>query len=87
MSGPYGAAAVDYWTAGWRGVLPLPAKAKKWPDKGFTGANGVDPSRADIQTWIENGRANSNIVLRLPDDVIGIDVDCYGGKQGAATIA
>ena len=84
--GPYGQAAAEYWDAGWRGVLPLPARAKKDPPAGFTGGSGGWPSRADLQTWIDNGHAGGNICLRLPDDMIGIDVDAYDGKNGATTL-
>jgi hypothetical protein len=85
--GPYGAAAVSYWEAGWRGVLPLPARKKKSPPKGFTGP-GADPSRADLQTWIDDASDRAgNIALRLPVDIVGVDVDAYDGKSGAKTLA
>jgi hypothetical protein len=87
LSAPYGDAAQLYWEAGWPAPLPLPLRAKKDPPRGFTGADGVNPSRADIQAWLDDGHAGGNIALRLPPDVIGIDVDCYDGKQGAATLA
>jgi hypothetical protein len=87
MSGPYGAAAVLYFEAGWPGPIPLPEREKWPPEKGCTGADGLWPSRADIQTWLDNGKASGNIALRLPDDVIGVDVDMYDGKQGRATLA
>ena len=57
MSGPYGAAAVDYWNVGWRGVLPVPFRAKKWPPKGYTGADGAYPSYADVYDMANNGHA------------------------------
>ena len=84
--GPYGAAAAEYWDAGWRGVLPLPARRKKEPPDGYTGRTGAWPSRADIQAWTEDGHADGNIALRMPDNVIGVDVDCYDGKPGATTL-
>lgn len=86
MSGPYATAATTYWQSGWRGVLPLPARAKKNPPEGHTGASGNDPSYADVYAWTEGREAAGNIALRLPLDVIGIDVDAYDGKAGAATI-
>lgn len=86
MSGPYATAAQTYWQSGWRGVLPLPARAKKDPPRGFTGAGGVDPSFPDVYAWTEGREGIGNIALRLPIDVIGIDVDAYDGKAGAATI-
>lgn len=84
--GPYGQAAHTYWAAGWRGVLPLPARAKKHPPAGYTGGAGADPSYADVQAWVDGPEAAGNIALRLPADVLGIDVDAYDGKPGAATL-
>src|SRR5687767_12677953 len=87
MSGPYATAAATYWTAGWRGVLPLPARKKADPPRGFTGGAGVDPSFPDLQAWSDGREGGGNIGLRLPIDVIGIDVDAYDGKAGALTLA
>lgn len=85
--GPFSTAADVYWSAGWRGVLPLPARAKKFPPKTYTGSGGVDPSYADIYAWSEGEEGGGNIALRLPLDVIGIDVDAYDDKLGADTLA
>lgn len=82
--GPYAQAADAYWSAGWRGVLPLPYGAKTPPPHGYTGADGIDPSYADVLAWMED-RGGGNIALRLPPGVIGLDVDAYGAKSGAAT--
>jgi hypothetical protein len=79
----YAAAAEIYWNAGWQGVLPLKRGSKWPPPKGFTGYDGADPSYADILQWGEL-YADGNLCLRLPDGVIGIDVDAYGAKTGAA---
>lgn len=87
MSGPYADAADAYWNAGWRGILPLPAKAKKNPPSGFTGQSGVYPSYADIHAWAHGPERLGNIALRMPGNIIGIDVDAYGTKQGADTLA
>lgn len=84
-AGPYAAAARDYLAAGWKSPLPIPAGKKGPPPTGYTGANGVDPYIADIQTWID-GRGDSNIAIRVPDGVVGIDVDCYAGKAGTSTV-
>lgn len=99
--GPYAAAALLYRRADWTGVLPLPP-GKKWPPPdGYSGGGGIDPSGADIQTWIDGTTIRyrdgdtwrtydsrlGNIALRLPRDVVGIDVDDYAGKGGGATIA
>ncbi|MEU7609532.1 phage/plasmid primase, P4 family [Micromonospora sp. NPDC049204] len=83
---PYKAAAAVYWAAGWRGVLPLPARRKSNPPAGYTGYAGEDPSYPDVMTWTEI-RPNGNICLRLPPGVIGIDVDDYGTKSGGQELA
>ena len=82
----YGDAAQAYWDKGWRGVLPLKRTTKWPPPKGFTGYQGKDPSFADILQWSEL-YPTGNVCLRLPDGVIGIDVDAYGVKTGAAAFA
>lgn len=85
MSNPYADTYDTYWRAGWRGVLPLPHKAKKNPPAGFTGSTGTDPSYPDVTTWAMD-RAEQNICLRVPHSVIGIDVDAYGDKTGGTTL-
>lgn len=97
----YASAAGSYWTAGWRGALPLPPERKSLPPKGWSGHDGPYPSFADIQEWIDNGFwtrsdvdpyqhfkcGNANIALRLPNTIVGIDVDFYGAKRGDLTLA
>jgi hypothetical protein len=85
-SGPYAVAAGTYWSAGWRGVLPLPAGAKFPPPKDWTGADAPWPSYPDLQAWIDENGAG-NIGLRVPEHVLGIDVDDYNAKGGGATLA
>lgn len=87
MTGPYGETAWSYWAAGWRGVLPLPPGAKTPPPAGYTGWAGVEPSGADVQAWIDEGRGAGNIALRLPGGAYGLDVDNYDGKQGGVALA
>lgn len=82
----YGAAAEMYWDLGWRGVIPLPRAKKDPPPIGFTGHHGIEPSYPDILEW-KSAKADGNIALRLPDGIIGIDVDAYNGKTGALTLA
>lgn len=69
---PFQEAAADYLMAGWP-VLWLPFACKHEPPKGFTGATGVD---ADEETvlgeWFET---DGNIALRMPANIIGIDID------------
>lgn len=82
----YGDAFEQYWQAGWRGVLPLPPREKTWPPKGFTGYSGGWPSYPDLFSWSEE-YPEGNICLRLPENVVGLDVDAYSGKTGGDTLA
>lgn len=87
MIGPYAAAAWLYRKAGWQGVIPVgrgPAQ-KSPPPAGYTGWAGIDPSGADVQTWIDGREADWNIGLHIPAGVVVIDVDAYHG--GAETLA
>lgn len=82
----YGKAADTYWEFGWRGVLPLKRGAKWPPPNGFTGYNGAEPSYPDILQWREL-YPDGNLCLRLPDGIVGIDVDAYGSKTGGVALA
>ncbi|MBT2566575.1 bifunctional DNA primase/polymerase [Arthrobacter sp. ISL-85] len=75
-----------YRDAGWRGVLPIPARQKKPVPTGYTGRDGAWPSYSDVYDWAEQ-LPDGNIALRLPAGVIGIDVDHYEGKDGGGTLA
>ena len=81
----YARAAELYWNSGWRGVLPVPPRRKKTPPDDYTGNRGIFPSFADITAWAED-KPEWNICLRLPRGVIGVDVDAYGDKHGAAAL-
>lgn len=83
MSNPYGASALAYVTAGWSAPLPLPLNAKFPPPAGTTGYNGQTPTSEQIIDW---SATPSNIALRLPNNVVGIDVDNYNDKNGAQTL-
>ena len=87
MSGPrgYGDAAPRYYEAGWS-PLPLPRGAKTSPPEGTTGQTGRWPTVDDVQLW-STQFPDGNVGLRLPDTVVGIDVDDYDGKGGGATLA
>lgn len=82
----YGRAASIYRRAGWDGVLPLDRGAKWPPPDGHTGYEGAWPSGQQILEWVTN-RRDGNVALRLPRGVVGIDVDNYGSKKGADTLA
>ena len=82
----YAEAAPLYWEKGWRGILPLRPKQKFPPPDGYTGHTGIDPSYPDICAWSDE-YPNGNLCLRMPIGLIGIDIDAYGGKTGAQTLA
>ena len=83
----YATAAPVYVAAGWRGVIPLPPGQKWPPPTGYTGAEGAWPDATTIAAWSDDPDKWGNVGLRLPDDVVGIDVDHYGAKVGGDTIA
>jgi P4 family phage/plasmid primase-like protien len=66
--------------------LPLPIRLKFPPPIGWTGALAHMASGPDVQFWIETEPAEANIALRVPNDVIGIDVDQYDEKTGAESV-
>ena len=57
--------------------------------KGY--AAGYNTAYADdlmVGEWLNDDRVKrAGIALRLPKDVIGLDVDCYDGKAGRKTLA
>jgi hypothetical protein len=76
-----------YWELGWRGVLPLKRGTKSPPPTGYTGGGKPDPTREQMTEWARSiTYRDGGLCLRLPDGVVGIDVDAYGTKTGAATL-
>jgi len=93
MSTPYADSAMDYLSKGWspipvgydeRGRLHQARKHR--PPIGWTGYVGHRPSGADVADWAANGAGVANIGLRLPETILGIDVDNYDGKPGLVTM-
>lgn len=92
---------VDYSQAGWPCILPVPPTTKTPPPVGFTGAEGADTEPLQLVHWATSAKfAGYSIALRMPEGVIGIDVDEYDKnvtlpdgttkvvhKTGAATLA
>lgn len=72
--------------AGWTGIIPLPPGKKGPPPSGTTGHSGVDPTPEQCAQRAADEPA-SNIGWRLPQGVVGIDVDAYGDKNGGKTLA
>ena len=93
---PYSRVAVHYLEAGWS-PIPLPHHEKWPPPDGFTGADGAYVNKQQVIAWSatrpRRARAGklsyppSNVAIRLPGNVIGLDVDAYAGKQGSAAMA
>lgn len=83
-AGPYAEAAWAYREAGWEGVLPVVGKDVNLPRE-FTGRNGGWPADQQVAAWVA-GRGADNLVLRLPRDVLGVDVDAYDGRIGLETM-
>lgn len=81
----YAAAHTAYWDHGWRGILPVPPRTKRLTIVGYTGNHGTWPSYADTCDWADM-HPDANIALRLPENIIGIDVDNYHDKTGHTTL-
>jgi hypothetical protein len=78
---PFGASWESYYGEGWE-VFPLPPGRKSDPPKGVTGRDGLPLSAGQCQ---RAAARNHNIGLRLPADLIGLDVDTHDG--GHKTLA
>lgn len=65
--------------------FPLPDRKKFPPPCGVTG-NTKDLTDEEIRAFWEDVSGSENVGVRVPDDVIVIDVDHYGEKTGADTL-
>ena len=83
---PYADTASRYLAAGWNPMPMDPTRNKSTPPVGFTGYRGRGVTAADVGSWSKS-KADHHVGLRLPPDVIGVDVDHYGDKVGADHIA
>lgn len=70
----YGKAALAYYNAGWS---PLPAKGKTLLVSGVSGAQRL-ATFEEIDVWAEV-HSSRDILLRLPPNVLALDVDVYKG--------
>lgn len=83
---PFRTAAAYYRSIGWSGTIPVTRWGTKAPlAKGVTGHNGVDLDDEELLTLIDVF-PTANIGLRLPWNIIGIDVDAYDGRNGARSL-
>lgn len=79
---PYRDAAMEYCDAGWNPLPLLGARGSKGTvPKGFTGYQGADVTRSDVRRWIRSN-GGSNVALRVPRNVIGLDLDNYASFTG-----
>lgn len=86
MSNPFKEAAQEYFDKGWSPV-PLPYQKKANPPSGYTGRAATKTvDQTTLDKWLKSNTPR-NIAIRIPDDVIGIDVDNYEGHGGAETLA
>lgn len=76
MTDPFASAAA-YRAVGWVGTVPVPHGVKWPPPTGFTGAGGRWPTTDDLTEWAK--AAPQNIALRLPPNVIALDIDSVEG--------
>jgi hypothetical protein len=71
----YGQFAKHYFAAGWA-PLPLPHGQKWPPPSDTTGYGSPMPTQEQVEAWVA-ALPDSNVALRLPENVIGIDIDGY----------
>jgi hypothetical protein len=84
---PFRTAAAYYRAIGWTGTIPVTRRGTKAPlAKGVTGHQGRDATDEELLSLISEF-PTANIGIRLPWNIIGIDVDAYDGRAGAVTIA
>ncbi|HET7327645.1 MAG TPA: bifunctional DNA primase/polymerase [Nocardioidaceae bacterium] len=84
MPSPYADTARAYLDGGWS-PIPLPYKEKFPPPVGVTGYSGAFVTEEMVEAYAKGGPRN--VGMRLPETVIGIDVDDYGDKGGGAALA
>jgi hypothetical protein len=84
----YGSALELYLAAGWPSVLPLPVGKKAPPPDGYTGRKHLDtwPTPDQHQRWSQQ-HPDGNVALRLPPNVVGLDVDAHGDRAGGESFA
>lgn len=66
----------DYAQAGWPCIVPVPVADKFPPPVGFTGEHGRGTDPLQLVAWAGT-HADWSIAIRMPDGVIGVDVDHY----------
>lgn len=83
-SAPFGTGAAYY--VGWSGIIPIHRRTKV-PFSGFTGRDGVQVTyEQSVAAAADRRYASSNLAMRLPKGVLGLDVDAYDDKPGGTTL-
>ncbi|MER7799103.1 bifunctional DNA primase/polymerase [Streptomyces parvulus] len=85
---PYATGAPLYAEAGWTGVFPVVRSTKLPALKNVTGRDGIQSQPGQYDgAHVLSAHGAANIGVRLPRGLVGIDVDDYETKTGAATLA
>lgn len=91
MTGPYAQGALLYYQRGWSDVFPVGSPrqpiAKSPVPKGVTGYDAGPIGWERIKAATCNSLGRYNLGLRMPRQVICLDVDEYEDHAGAATLA
>lgn len=77
-----------YRQLGWLGTLPLPRDSKWPPPTGYTGRAGVDPTSDQCGAFEQDRRyrGTTQLAVRPPLLVKGVDIDGYDGRTGLDTM-
>lgn len=90
MTGPYGQAALTYYSRGWTDVFPVGSDtdplAKSPVPVGVTGYEAGPVGWERIKRGTLTRAAIRNLGVRMPRQVIALDVDEYDGHEGGATL-
>jgi hypothetical protein len=90
MARPYAEGALIYFQRGWSDVFPVGSPrnpiAKSPVPKGVTGYDAAPVGWERIKSATERSLGGYNLGLRMPRQVIGLDVDEYAGHSGAETL-
>ena len=82
----YASAYPIYDERGWPKSLKVRRGIKRPPPAGFTGYKGQTPSAEQKVKWARGG-PDGNLILRLQEGYVGLDVDNYDAKRGGLTLA
>lgn len=85
---PYAEGAPVYASRNWDGVIPIRKGSKIPAMSDVTGYSGSQLTGAEsVALSSKKQYAYSNIGLRLPKNLVGVDIDDYDDKVGGATLA